>query len=206
MHPHEVKVHAPDLATVLQQAYDLAILDRSHRPFQPAGAAADHRASHWALDMRLPLSRSELLHPIARTMARDLAAADVGQIAGYGYGSYALIGAVVALAPRLTGALIRDAAKPYGFGRRIEGDLDPQQRVIIVDDLLSTGRSAQRAAAALRAEGFLVTGVFTVFRFAGRSGRAALHDAGLGHRCLGTLHRRPALPVSPQHGEAAVTP
>lgn len=183
---HELRVHATELQEVLQQAYDMAIFAGSQLPHR---SAAGRRAPHWALDMRLPLSRSELLQPIATEMIKDLSAAGAVQVAGYGYGAYALTAAIVALGPGFTGALIRESAKPYGFRKVVEGDIRPQERVIVIDDLLCTGRSARRAAATLRSEGFRVTGVFTVFRFSWAPGREALRQDGLGHRCLGTLHR-----------------
>jgi orotate phosphoribosyltransferase len=192
MRRHEVRAHAPELATVLQQAYDLAVLERSQRPYLKRYSAAGPQISSSALDLRLPLSRTELLRPIALNMGKALTENGYTQVAGYGYGAFALIGAITALAaPGLNGALIRESAKPYGFCRRVEGDLDVLRQVIVVDDLLKTGDSALRAAAALRQEGYLVTGVFTVFRFAGPRGRTALHRAGLGHRCLATLRRIP---------------
>lgn len=185
---HEVKVHVPELATVLQQAYDMAILDRSQRPYLKRYPASGPEISSAALDLRLPLSRAELLRPIALAMGKALTENGYTQIAGYGYGAFSLIGAITALMPPgFTGALIRDSAKAYGFCRTVEGDLDLRRQVIVVDDLLKTGDSALRAATALRQEGYLVTGAFTVFRFAGPRGQAALRRAGLGHRCLATL-------------------
>jgi orotate phosphoribosyltransferase len=195
---HELRVHSAELEDVLRQAYDMAIFAGDRLPHR---SAAGRRAPQWALDMRLPLSRSELLRPIATEMIKDLSQVGAVQVAGYGYGAYALTAAIVALAPGFTGALIRDSAKPYGFRKIVEGDIRPQERVIVIDDLLGTGRSALRAAAALRSEGFRPTGVFTVFRFSWTPGREALHQAGLGHRCLGTLRRGIVGRQSGQGGE-----
>lgn len=183
---HELDVHAKELDEVLWRVYDMAVFAGSELPH---GAAGWRRPPQWALDMRLPLSHSELVEPIATEMIKDLRDAGVAQVAGYGYGAYPLTAAIVALGGGFTGALIRESAKPYGFRKLIEGDLVRHERVIVIDDLLCTGRSALRATQALRNEGFRVTGVFTVFRFSWAPGRKALRRAGLGHRCLGTLRR-----------------
>lgn len=186
---HAVDVHVPALHSVLLRAYDLAAFGHDQRPYRKraSGPGSGARSSHWALDMRIPLSRSDVLRPVAREMLAGLGAAGVTQIAGYGYGSYALVGAILAGARQMTGALIRTSAKDYGFCEIVEGELRPDLPVVIVDDLLSSGRSALGAAAILRARGCSVTAVYTVFRFGWRGGRGALRADGMGHKCLATL-------------------
>jgi orotate phosphoribosyltransferase len=51
---------------------------------------------------------------------------------------------------------IRQKAKLHGRERRIEGILMPGDRVLLVDDLITTGRSLNKAATAIRAEGGIV--------------------------------------------------
>jgi len=51
---------------------------------------------------------------------------------------------------------IRQQAKLHGRERRIEGILMPGDRVLLIDDLITTGRSLSRAARAIRAEGGIV--------------------------------------------------
>jgi len=52
---------------------------------------------------------------------------------------------------------IRPHPKLYGRERRIEGIIMPGNRVLLIDDLITTGLSLRRAAKAIRAEGGLVT-------------------------------------------------
>jgi orotate phosphoribosyltransferase len=52
---------------------------------------------------------------------------------------------------------VREKVNTSGRQRRVEGILISGDRVIIVDDLVATGRSIQRAAAAIRSEGGVVT-------------------------------------------------
>ena len=52
---------------------------------------------------------------------------------------------------------IRPKARLHGRERRIEGILMPGDRVLLVDDLITTGKSLRKAVAAIRAEGGVVT-------------------------------------------------
>jgi orotate phosphoribosyltransferase len=184
MRRHIIDVHVPHLDSVLLRAYDLAIFERDER-----SSRKPPKDREWALDMRIPLSRSDVLGPIAREMIAALHEADLSQIAGYGFGSYALLGAIVGQAPAMVGALIRESAKSYGFGEIVEGQLVSEAPVVIIDDLLATGRSALRAVAVLREHGFAVTAVYTVFRFDWGHGRSALRAEGISHKCLATVRK-----------------
>ncbi len=57
---------------------------------------------------------------------------------------------------------VRKEAKAHGTGRRIEGNFAAGNRVVIVEDVLTTGGSAQQAVTRVRAEGGQVLGVLTV--------------------------------------------
>ena len=52
---------------------------------------------------------------------------------------------------------IRPRARLHGRERRVEGMMMPGDRVLLIDDLITTGRSLSRAAEAIRAEGGVVT-------------------------------------------------
>ncbi len=183
-------VHVSALEGILREVYDTGRFTRRERAYvKRGGEAAGVRTSNWALDLRVPLARSELLQPIAAEMAATLQRAGISQIAGRGFGSYQLVGGIVAVGSNLSGGLVRDARKPYAFTELVEGGLRRDRPVVVVDDLLSTGRSALDAANALRKEGYDVIAVYTVFRFAWRRGRSALRAANLGHRCLASLRR-----------------
>ena len=73
---------------------------------------------------------------------------------------------------------VRKEAKAHGTGKLVEGPFRPGDRVVVVEDTLTTGISALRAVAAVRAEGGTVLGVLTlVDREEG--GREAIGEAGL---------------------------
>ena len=62
-------------------------------------------------------------------------------------------------------AYVRSSAKSHGRGNRIEGRLTPKQRVIVVEDLISTGGSSLDAVAALRDAGVVVVATIAIFTY-----------------------------------------
>ena len=78
---------------------------------------------------------------------------------------------------------IRPKARLHGRERRIEGILMPGDRVLLVDDLITSGKSLRKAVAAIRAEGGVVTdAVVLVDREEGGKERMAKDDVLL--HCL----------------------
>lgn len=169
---------------LLQQVYDLAYFEKSQRPF------VGRKQDIWALDMRVPLSRSEFLKPIALYMLDALDVAGVHQVAGRGFGAYGLVGAMAALGTGITAAFVRDEPKTYGFGELIEGPLQADQPVALVDDLLNTGTSAVRTATLLRERGFRVDRIHVVFRYSWNLNASILPSAGLGCSPMAIIRRQ----------------
>jgi len=60
---------------------------------------------------------------------------------------------------------VRSQPKTHGQGRQIEGRLEPGQRVVLVEDLISTGGSSVAAAEALRAADAHVEAVLAIFTY-----------------------------------------
>ncbi len=73
---------------------------------------------------------------------------------------------------------VRREVKLHGRERRVEGILTPGDRVILVDDLITTGKTLLSAAKAIRAEGGEVEHVFVLIDRE-EGGREALEEAGL---------------------------
>ncbi|SDJ73548.1 orotate phosphoribosyltransferase [Sediminibacillus albus] len=60
---------------------------------------------------------------------------------------------------------VRSKPKAHGKGNQIEGQITPGRRVIVIEDLISTGGSSLQAAQALQDEGFIVLGVAAIFSY-----------------------------------------
>lgn len=92
--------------------------------------------------------------------------------------SYAIAYASASSDAPLRAFTVRKEAKAHGTGRLIEGPFREGDRVVVVEDVITTGGSALRAVDAIRAAGGSVSGVLAlVDREEG--GRAALEDVGL---------------------------
>jgi orotate phosphoribosyltransferase len=77
-------------------------------------------------------------------------------------------------APLINGFLVRKAEKAHGTGRRIEGFNQPGARVIIVDDVCTTGASTITAIEAAREAGMIVAAVVCIVERQEANGRPAV--------------------------------
>ena len=85
-------------------------------------------------------------------------------------------------------AYVRSAAKEHGQGRRIEGArLGPDDEVVVVEDLISTGGSALEAVSAVRATGATVQGVLAIFSYGLDAAADAFREADVPRRVLTTF-------------------
>ena len=78
------------------------------------------------------------------------------------------------------GFLVRKAEKAHGTGQRIEGFREKGARVVIVDDVCTTGASTVQAIAAAREYGFEVVGVMCLVEREESNGRPAVEEAAGG--------------------------
>ena len=74
---------------------------------------------------------------------------------------------------------VRSGAKDHGRQNRIEGKLTPGQKVVVVEDLISTGGSVITTVEALREAGAEVLGVVSIFTYGMQRGRDALEAANI---------------------------
>ena len=83
-------------------------------------------------------------------------------------------------APLLHGFLVRKAEKAHGTGRRIEGFYRPGARVVIVDDVCTTGASTIAAIEAAQEAGMKVAAVVCIVEREEANGRSAVEGAAHG--------------------------
>ncbi|MDT0630140.1 orotate phosphoribosyltransferase [Rubrivirga sp. S365] len=160
----------------------------------------------WLLDTRTPMLDGEVFAEAGTVLADRLRARGIEQVAGFGYGAFPLVTAVL---PHGTGeqpfvgGFIRERRKPYGRRRLVEGPLDRTKPVALMDDILNSGRSAARAVALLRSDGFQVAGVMTLFNFTWSGGRARLEGDGLWVESLLELNLRETARAAVPSGDTA---
>jgi orotate phosphoribosyltransferase len=85
-------------------------------------------------------------------------------IAGVATGAIG-IGALVAEALGLPFVYVRPEAKKHGRKNQIEGHLDKGQNVVVIEDLISTGKSSLAAVDALESAGANVKGMIAIFSY-----------------------------------------
>ncbi len=108
------------------------------------------------IDLRLLVSAPRILARAAQEYARILAGLPWDRIAGVPYAALP-IGTAVALAGDAPLIYPRKEAKEYGLAKAIEGAWQPGERVVIIEDLITSGGSTLRTAERLRAAGLEVT-------------------------------------------------
>ena len=82
---------------------------------------------------------------------------------------------------------VRGEAKSHGRTNRIEGKLEKGQKVVVVEDLISTGGSVIEVVNALREEGAEVLGVVSIFTYGIHKGLERLAAAGVENHSLSNL-------------------
>ena len=114
----------------------------------------------------------------------DLLAATPGvdpgtKLAGVALGAVPLV-AVTSVETGRPYVIVRKNRKEYGTANLVEGDLDPGEEVVVLEDIATTGQSAIDAAGALRDAGATVSRVFVVVdREEGAAANLADHDLEL---------------------------
>lgn len=142
----------------------------------------------WASGWKAPIycdNRKILSFPEARGFIRDKFAEvirekypEVEVIAGVATGAIAH-GVLVAELLNLPFVYVRSAPKGHGLENLIEGDLKPGQKVVVIEDLVSTGGSSLKAAQAISEYGAEVLGMVAIFSYGFNQAAENFTKAGL---------------------------
>src|SRR5712672_483081 len=98
-------------------------------------------------------------------------------IGGLTMGADPIVVAVAVTSGTIHGFLVRKSEKQHGTGRRIEGFAEKGARVVIVDDVCTTGSSTIQAIEASREFGFNITGVACLVERLEAGGRPSVEKA-----------------------------
>ena len=128
----------------------------------------------WASGIKSPIycdNRVTLSHHEIRTFLRDNFCKAIKQqwenvdlIAGVATGGIAQ-GALIAQQLELPFAYVRTTKKDHGLTNLIEGKVEAGQRVVVVEDLISTGKSSLEVVEALRLAGCEIAGMVAIFTY-----------------------------------------
>lgn len=136
------------------------------------------------LDKYLFATRPTVLRRLADLLGSRVPE-DIVRLAGPALGAVP-IATAVSLETGLPFVIVRPAAREYGGRTQIEGELHPDERVLVIDDVVSTGSGAVSAAEALRTAGASVSGVLAVVDRC-QGGREAIESRGLAFDALFTI-------------------
>lgn len=87
----------------------------------------------------------------------------------------------------LPSGFIRSKAKDHGKNKRIEGAFKEGEKVVVVEDLFSTGGSSIDAAKACEAEGLDVVGIISIFSYELKAAEENFQVSGFKHASLATF-------------------
>ena len=128
------------------------------------------------LILTAPEARNEVEQAIADTVRREYPEAQVLMGTATAGIAHAAIAAHLLGLPM---GYVRSGSKDHGRKNQIEGKLTPGERVVVIEDLISTGGSVLDTVAALRAAGAEVLGVISIFTYGMAKGRQRLAEAGV---------------------------
>ena len=126
--------------------------------------------------LSFPGLRTRVKLGLANLILEEFPEADI--VAGVATGAIAQ-GALVAEELGKPFVYVRPKAKDHGMGNQIEGDVYPGAKVVVVEDLVSTGLSSLRAVDALRVAGVEVVGMVASFTYGFNVATEAFENAGV---------------------------
>lgn len=131
-------------------------------------------------DNRVTLSYPEVRHRIRQGLAELIREKfpEVTAISGVATGAIAQ-GALVSEELELPFSYIRSKAKDHGMGNQIEGEVKVSDKVVVVEDLISTGGSSLKAVQALREKGCEVLGMVAIYTHGFPQAEQAFADEGV---------------------------
>lgn len=88
-------------------------------------------------------------------------------------------GAMAADQLKLPFIYVRPKPKEHGLGNQIEGALEPGQRVLVIEDLISTGKSSLQVVDVLKAAGAEIVGMISIFNYGFEAASTACANAGI---------------------------
>ena len=177
-----VKIQEKTAGPIASQLLEIEAIKLNHKkPFT------------WSSGWKSPIycdNRLSLSYPTIRKFIKEeLAGAinenfkEVGCIAGVATAGIPQ-GALVADLLQLPYVYVRPKPKDHGMGNLIEGKIEKGQKVVLVEDLISTGGSSLKAAEVLKDAGFKVLGMVAIFTYGFEVAAKNFEDAGIPLICL----------------------
>lgn len=153
-----------------------AVFFRPEQPFVWASGIKSPVYCDNRLTLTAPEVRSDVENALAETVRREYPEAEVLMgTSTAGIAHAAITGHLMGLPM----GYVRAGQKDHGRQNQIEGRLEPGQKVVVIEDLISTGGSVIEVVEALRAAGAEVLGIASIFTYGMQKGIDRLAAAGV---------------------------
>lgn len=153
-----------------------AVFFRPEEPFIWASGIKSPVYCDNRLTLTAPKVRTDVETSIAEVIKKEYPEAEVlmgTSTAGIAHA------AITAHIMNLPMGYVRSGAKDHGRQNQIEGKLEPGQKVVVVEDLISTGGSVIEVVNTLRDAGAIVLGVVSIFTYGMKKGLGRLAEANV---------------------------
>jgi orotate phosphoribosyltransferase len=146
------------------------------------------RTSEYLIDAKRAILRPAGFMALATLVARQAAEWEATAVGGMTMGADPIACAALAGGAEVKAFFVRKDAKQHGLSRRIEGPpLAPEDRCMIVEDVVTTGGSTIRALEAVRQEGHEICGVLAILDRLAGGGEEIERQAGVPFVALSTI-------------------
>ncbi len=142
----------------------------------------------WASGWKSPIycdNRKVLSHPVARDLVKSELCSvifdrfpDADALSGVATAGIAW-GAMAADQLKLPYSYVRPKPKEHGLGNQLEGEIKPGSRVVVIEDLVSTGKSSLEVVKVLKGLGADVVGMVAIFSYGFPEATEAFETAGI---------------------------
>lgn len=153
-----------------------AVFFRPDEPFTWASGIKSPVYCDNRLTLTAPAVRNDVENALAETIRREYPDAEVLMGTSTAGIAHAAITAHILDLPM---GYVRSGAKDHGRGNQIEGRLEAGQKVVVVEDLISTAGSAVEVVNVLRAAGADVLGIVSIFTYGMKKGLDRLAEANV---------------------------
>lgn len=149
-----------------------------HRSATQPILSRDGSSARWMLDSLAVTLSPRGAELAGRCVLELLKRFDGRQLATYGLTAIPILQSCILQDDKYRGLLVRKERKQHGSLKLIEGEIDPGEPVILIDDSVSSGMSMEEATERLEGAGLRVEGGVCLVRFGWQNGYARMQERG----------------------------
>ena len=152
-----------------------------------AGLLRTGAKGRWTLYVRRMLYEAEGLCKASKWFASVMDRNNIQQVVAGGFAAVPLIGGILSCGESYkSGAFVRESRKKYGFREAIEGSIDKDKEILVVDDIMNTGGACINVLQVMANEGVPMENVrvAVLVHFTHGKGDSKLKQVGIKHKLI----------------------